>query len=211
MTPRVLRRSSEPRGDRLTEDRKSLIERYAADAAETEAQTRRAAEARVRRAVRAQAQRIVVEERARLAVRAEARRIVEEQARSAATAAARRIIAEEKAKLAADELRSGSVASFPRVLTACAAYRGRFGRWPTEMRVHPLDLRDLARLSSERWYQVAHRVVLTSDWTVVSGPAVRGAEGEVRCDDGIVDDDRRVADADVEEWLLSAPTEPIRE
>jgi hypothetical protein len=99
----------------------------------------------------------------------------------------------------------------PRVLTACAAYRGRFGRWPTEVRVHPADLRDLARLPSERWFQFARHVALTSDWTVRSGPAVRGLEGEVRCEDGIVDDGRRVADADVEEWLLSAPTEPIRE
>lgn len=176
----MLRRSSRGRDDRLTEDRKNLIERYAVDAAEAEAQIRRAAEERARSAAKAEARRIISEERERLA--------------------------------AADEFRFGSVAPFPRVLAACAAYRGRFGRWPTELRVHPVDLQGFARLPSERWFQFTHRVALTSDWTVGPGPRVRGAEGEVRYDDdGIVDDHRRVADTDVENWLLSAPTEPIWE
>ena len=78
---------------RLSEDRKSLIERYTIDNAEAEARAQRAAEEEAKRAAEAEARRAAEE----------AKRRAEEQARLAAKDAKRKARADRQAERAAEE------------------------------------------------------------------------------------------------------------
>ncbi len=92
MAVKAWHRSSIREDKCLTEDRKSLIERYMIDAAEAQARAERAAEEKARQA----------EEEARRAV-AEAKRAAEERAARRAVAEAKRAVEEEAARRAAAE------------------------------------------------------------------------------------------------------------
>ena len=96
---------------------------------------------------------------------------------------------------------------FPRVLAACAAYRNRYNEWPTDARIHPVQLHEFAQMPEERWIQFAHRLNLHADWSVGGGPLVAGPGGAVHYGEGGTDADWTHTD-DVEAWLLSASTDP---
>ncbi len=96
-------RSSVREARRLTEDRRSLVERYMIDAAEAQARAQRAADEQAMR--RAEVAKGAAEEQAKRAAM-EAKRAAEEQARRAAKEAKR--AAEEQAKRAAMEAKQAA-------------------------------------------------------------------------------------------------------
>jgi len=77
MAVKAWKRSSVAAGNRLTDDRKSLIERYMIEEAEAQARAQRAAEEQARRAAEEQAKQAAAAE--------EARRAAEEQAKQASS------------------------------------------------------------------------------------------------------------------------------
>jgi len=86
-----------------------------------------------------------------------------------------------------------------RLAVASAAYRRRFGEWPSEAQLDPIVLQDLAYiLGTETFEALAARLTLkTSASTLVS---VGGRHGYVRYED-LAEDDAGDYDDEAHQWL----------
>jgi hypothetical protein len=85
---------------------------------------------------------------------------------------------------------NGANKNLVRIQLACAAYRERYGEWPSECRLHPIGLQDVAHvLDAENFKRlVAHLRLRTKDRMDVSVGGARGVIEYSKLDAGSIDE-----------------------